>query len=147
MKTLLRPFLYSVFLFSILLAAACETDEGTQVGADVEEATGVDGDEDFADDDMLGDDIDVTDDPLGEEATYELVVVNPMPHSMIVSIDQDGDVEELGQVPANGRLTFHVPAPAGSTVTLLARDEAKTHTPMAEITLPVGDAYATWTIE
>lgn len=155
MRTLLRSLPYGAFLLSILLAAACETaDEAEQVGTDVEEATGVDGDDDLTDEGLIGEDIDdegvidegLIDEGATGEVTHELVVVNPMPHAMIVSLDENGEVSELGQVPANGRQTFEVPAPPGTAVTLIARDEAKTHTPTGEVTL-TQDRYATWTIE
>lgn len=83
----------------------------------------------------------------GTQSTYRLVVTNPMPHAMIVSVDLEGTITELGTVPAGGEQPLEVPVPPGTTVTLIARDEAKTHSPTAMITLPTGDPYATWTIE
>ncbi|MFN2383287.1 MAG: hypothetical protein ABR559_03375 [Gemmatimonadota bacterium] len=79
--------------------------------------------------------------------TYELVVTNPMPHAMTVSSDFEGSVVELGAVAASGQQTFVVPAPPGATVTVIARDEAGSHSPTAQVTFPDGQTYTTWTIE
>lgn len=79
--------------------------------------------------------------------TYALVVSNPMPHAMIVSLAREQGPLELGAVPANSEQRLEVPAPAGSTVTLIARDEAQTHSPTTTLTLPEGDGYAVWRIE
>ena len=78
---------------------------------------------------------------------YSLVVTNPMPHTMIVTIQHDGLSHELGAVPANGETTFAAPVAPGATVTLIARDEAETHSPTATLTLPATDTYAVWRIE
>ena len=79
--------------------------------------------------------------------TYALVVSNPMPHAMIVSLAREQGAVELGAVPANSEQRLEVPASAGSTVTLIARDEAQTHSPTTTLTLPEGDGYAVWRIE
>lgn len=79
--------------------------------------------------------------------SYALVVSNPMPHAMIVSLAREQGAVELGAVPANSEQRLEVPASAGSTVTLIARDEAQTHSPTTTLTLPEGDGYAVWRIE
>lgn len=77
----------------------------------------------------------------------ELVVSNPMPHAMIVSIDDGGLVTELGTVPANGQGTFGISVPADVPVTVTARDEASTHSPTSTITVAEGETAVSWTIE
>lgn len=80
-------------------------------------------------------------------STSEAVVTNPMPHAMIVTIQYEGGGEtELGVVPASGEQTFTLAASPGETVTLVARDEADTHSRDATITLSEGQTAA-WTIE
>lgn len=80
-------------------------------------------------------------------APVEAVITNPMPHAMIVMIQLGGGGEiDLGVVPANGEQTFRLPTSPGDTVTLVARDEADTHS--RETTFEVvADQTETWTIE
>lgn len=134
------PFRLIVWAIAISLTAACSKaeDEGDLAPADtvaVEDGatTGI----------AAG-----TAEPMAVPTdTYELVVTNPMPHAMSVSLDFEGAVTELGTVAASGQQTFIVPAPPGATVTVLARDEAGSHSPTATITFPEGQTYTTWTIE
>jgi hypothetical protein len=85
--------------------------------------------------------------PEPAAASAELVVSNPMPHAMIVSIDEAGLVTELGTVPANGQGTFSISVPVGAPVTVSARDEANTHTPTSTIMVAEGETSVSWTIE
>lgn len=80
-------------------------------------------------------------------ASFPLMIVNPMPHDMVVSLLREPEPVELGRVPAAGRQIFDVPVPPGSTIDLIARDEAKTHSPTTTMTLPAADDYAVWRIE
>jgi len=85
--------------------------------------------------------------PSPSSSTSDAVITNPMPHAMIVTIQYEGGGEtELGVVPASGEQMFTLAASPGETVTLVARDEADTHTRDATITLSEGQT-ATWTIE
>lgn len=89
----------------------------------------------------------VSADSARTDSAYRLLVVNPMPHAMVASLDQAGAMTELGTIPPGGRQVFELPAPPGATVTLIARDLAKTHSPTVTMNLPASDSYATWTIE
>lgn len=81
----------------------------------------------------------------GTAATSQLVVTNPMPHAMVVSVEYEGGGStELGTVPANGEQAFTIAASPGETVTLTARDEADTHAPQSTLTL---SAESSWTIQ
>lgn len=76
----------------------------------------------------------------------ELVVTNPMPHAMIVSVDVGAaEPQELGRVAADATETFTVPAGPGTSVRVTAHDEANTHQPSATITLKQGPNA--WTIQ
>ncbi|HUF90284.1 MAG TPA: hypothetical protein VMR66_09920 [Gemmatimonadota bacterium] len=80
-------------------------------------------------------------------STSEAMITNTMPHAMIVTIEYPGGgATELGVVPASGEQTFTLAASAGETVTLVARDEADTHSRDATLTLSEGE-IETWTIE
>jgi hypothetical protein len=84
----------------------------------------------------------------GVSSTYSLAVTNPMPHAMVVTVQYTGGGEtELGTVPAGGEQSFTVAASAGETVTLVATDEAGSHSPSTTLTLPEGQTQAAWTIE
>lgn len=84
----------------------------------------------------------------GGSSTYDLAITNPMPHAMIVSVEYTGGGgTELGTVPAGGEQSFTVAASAGETVTLVATDEAGTHSPSTTMALPEGQVEASWTIE
>lgn len=80
-------------------------------------------------------------------STSEAVITNAMPHAMIVTIEYaDGGATELGVVPASGEQMFTLAASPGETVTLVARDEADTHSRDATLTLSEGQ-IETWTIQ
>ena len=84
----------------------------------------------------------------GQSSTYELAITNPMPHAMIVTVGYTGGGEtELGTVPAGGEQSFTVAASAGETITLVATDEAGTHSPTTTMTLPEDQTRTAWTIE
>jgi len=84
----------------------------------------------------------------GQSATYEVAITNPMPHAMVVTVGYTGGGEtELGTVPAGGEQSFTVAASAGETITLVATDEAATHSPTTTMTLPEGQTRTAWTIE
>lgn len=84
----------------------------------------------------------------GVSSTYDVAINNPMPHAMIVTVEYTGGGEtELGTVPAGGEQSFTVAASAGETVTLVATDEAGTHSPSTTMALPEGQAETVWTIE
>jgi hypothetical protein len=83
----------------------------------------------------------------GVSSTYDVSITNPMPHAMIVTVEYTGGGEtELGTVPAGGEQSFTVAASGGETITLVATDEAGTHSPSTTITLPEGQTETTWTI-
>lgn len=80
-------------------------------------------------------------------STSEAMITNTMPHAMIVTIEYPGGgATELGVVPASGEQTFTLAASSGETVTLVARDEADTHSRDVTLTLSEGQTD-TWTIE
>lgn len=82
----------------------------------------------------------------GVSSTTEAVVTNPMPHAMVVTIQYEGGGEtELGIVPANGEQSFTLAASPGENVTLVASDEADTHS--RETTVTLTDQPQAWTIE
>lgn len=82
----------------------------------------------------------------GQSSTTEAVVTNPMPHAMVVTIQYEGGGEtELGIVPANGEQAFTLAASPGENVTLVAVDEADTHS--RETTVTLTNQPEAWTIE
>lgn len=82
----------------------------------------------------------------GQSSTTEAVITNTMPHAMIVTVRYEGGGDtELGIVPAGGEQSFTVAASAGETVTLVAADEADTHS--RESTVTLSDQPEAWTIE
>lgn len=84
----------------------------------------------------------------GVSSTYDVAINNPMPHAMIVTVEYTGGGEtELGTVPPGGEQSFTVAASAGETVTLVATDEAGTHSPSTTMALPEGQTETAWTIE
>jgi hypothetical protein len=84
----------------------------------------------------------------GASTTYEVAITNPMPHAMVVTVEYTGGGEtELGTVPAGGEQSFTVAASAGETITLVATDEAATHSPTTSLTLPEGQTQTSWTIQ
>lgn len=83
----------------------------------------------------------------GESSTTSVTITNPMPHAMVVTVEYaGGGTTELGLVPAGGEQSFTVAASGGESITLVAADEAETHSPSTTIVLPDGQA-ASWTIE
>ena len=112
--------------------------------------------EDAGEDDAPADTVasSATDEPVSSgiepsaSSTYEVAIANPMPHAMIVTVEYTGGGEtELGTVPAGGEQSFTVAASAGETVTLVATDEAGTHSPSTTMALPEGQTETAWTIE
>ncbi|HEY7471045.1 MAG TPA: hypothetical protein VIE68_01735 [Gemmatimonadota bacterium] len=84
----------------------------------------------------------------GVSSTYSVAINNPMPHAMVVKVEYTGGGEtELGTVPAGSEQAFTVAASAGETVTLVATDEAGTHSPSTTMVLPTGQSETSWTIE
>lgn len=82
----------------------------------------------------------------GQSSTSEAVITNTMPHAMVVTIQYEGGGEtELGIVPAGGEQTFTLAASTGENVTLVASDEANTHSRQTSVTLT--DQQQAWTIE
>ncbi|HJU86399.1 MAG TPA: hypothetical protein VJ788_03405 [Gemmatimonadota bacterium] len=82
----------------------------------------------------------------GVSSTTEAVITNSMPHAMVVTIQYEGGGEtELGIVPAGGEQAFTLAASAGESVTLVASDEADTHS--RETTVTLTDQPQAWTIE
>lgn len=69
---------------------------------------------------------------------YTLVVVNPMPHDMIVSYTDGTGTSLLGTVPANGRDEFIITGAATPNIRVLATDEEETHTVDRMVTLRAG---------
>lgn len=138
MRTLARRLSSAAVSIALVsLAFACETE---------------DADEDVAPADTIASP--AADEPVstglepGMSSTYEVVVTNPMPHAMIVTVEYMGGGEtELGTVPAGGEQSFTVAASAGEAITLVATDEAATHSPTTSMTLPEGQTQAAWTIE
>jgi hypothetical protein len=86
--------------------------------------------------------------PGGVSSTYRVAINNPMPHAMVVKVEYTGGGEtELGTVPAGSEQAFTVAASGGETVTLVATDEAGTHSPSTTLTLPAGQSETSWTID
>ena len=80
------------------------------------------------------------------EATYELEVTNPMPHTMTVYAEYTtGHRVALGTVEPMGTTTFTITGPGSTRVKLMATDEAASHEVTGEARLRSG-AAATWTI-
>ena len=82
----------------------------------------------------------------GQSSTTEAVVTNTMPHAMVVTVQYEGGGDtELGIVPAGGEQSFTMAASPGESVTLVASDEADTHSRETAVTLT--DQPQAWTIE
>jgi hypothetical protein len=81
-------------------------------------------------------------------STTSVTITNPMPHAMIVTVEYGGGGEtELGIVPAGGEQAFTVAASGGETITLVATDDANSHSPSTTIVLAADQTAAAWTIE
>lgn len=86
--------------------------------------------------------------PADERVSYQVVVTNPMPHAMNVVVTlPDGSQDQLGTVPASGESTFTVLSAPGSSVTLVASDDANTHSPSGTVSLPSGETTVRWTVQ
>lgn len=86
--------------------------------------------------------------PATERTSYQLVVTNPMPHAMNVTVTlPDGSQDQLGTVPASGETSFTFLGAPGSSVTVVATDDGATHSPSGTLTLPVGDSTVRWTVQ
>ena len=70
--------------------------------------------------------------------TYAVNVINEMPHAMIISFDDGSGTRLLGTVGANRTERFVVAGAANPTVTIVAQDEAETHTVRRTVTLTAG---------
>jgi hypothetical protein len=142
MRTLVRRLTLAAAAIALaFFALACETE---------------DADEEIAPADTIASSAETTtgDEPVstglepGMSSTYEVAITNPMPHAMVVTVEYTGGGEtELGTVPAGGEQSFTVAASAGETITLVATDEAATHSPTTSMTLPGGQTQTSWTIE
>lgn len=72
---------------------------------------------------------------LGER--YAVTVVNEMPHPMIVSVDDGHATRLLGTVAADSESRFVLDG-GSTTITLIATDEADTHTVRRTVVLHAG---------
>lgn len=70
--------------------------------------------------------------------TYAVSVVNPAPHAMIVSFDDGATVRLLGTVGANRTERFVIAGAASPTISIVAHDEAETHTVRKTVVLRPG---------
>lgn len=70
--------------------------------------------------------------------TYAVNIINEMPHAMIVSFDDGSGLRTLGTVGANREERFVVAIAERPTVTIVATDEADTHTVRNTVTLRAG---------
>jgi hypothetical protein len=70
--------------------------------------------------------------------TYAVNVMNQMPHAMIISFDDGSGTRLLGTVGGNRTERFVVAGAANPTVSIIARDEAETHTVRRTVTLVAG---------
>ncbi len=77
---------------------------------------------------------------LNEDAgqTYAVNVINRMPHAMTIAYDDGQTTRPLGTVAADRSERFVLAAVSGSTITLVARDAADTHTVRRTVTLSPG---------
>lgn len=71
--------------------------------------------------------------------SYAVNVSNEMPHAMILYVDDGTTPRLLGTVPANRQERFIVAGARQPTVTLIATDEADTHTVRRTVTLRAGE--------
>ncbi|HET9984369.1 MAG TPA: hypothetical protein VFQ38_12305 [Longimicrobiales bacterium] len=75
-----------------------------------------------------------------KNAPFTLEVVNPMPHTMIVSYQWSGqEPTVLGPVEANATKRFTIPNRAADRITVVAQDEDHTHTVTKEVDLDKGE--------
>lgn len=88
-------------------------------------------------------------DPMPEttaEAVEQAVsVTNNMPHTMVVSVVEDGEPRELARVDPDATESISVEGAPGSQVALVAADEGETHE--VDFTVEVGATEPqTWSI-
>lgn len=70
--------------------------------------------------------------------SYAVNVVNEMPHPMVVSYDDGETVRLLGTVGAEREERFVIAGASRTTITLVATDEADTHTVRRTVSLVPG---------
>lgn len=77
---------------------------------------------------------------LNEEAgqTYAVNVINELPQAMDISYDDGQTIRPLGTVQANQRQRFVVAGASGTTVTLIATNQADTRTVRRTVVLSAG---------
>ena len=140
MRTFASPLLtITLSVATIALGSACRGEDGGDDGAPADSV---------AEAAPAGDETVSGGIQPGVASTYTVAINNPMPHAMIVTVQYTGGGEtELGMVPAGSEQSFTVAASAGETVTLVATDEAGTHSPSTTVVLPTGQSETSWTIE
>lgn len=79
------------------------------------------------------------------QAAFDIAIVNPMPHAMIVTADFGTGPVELGTVDPMGTATFTITAPAGTLVKLSAADQEGSHSVQGKVTLS-SEMPASWTV-
>jgi hypothetical protein len=70
---------------------------------------------------------------------HAINVINELPHAMVVWFDDGTGERLLGTVAAGGRDRFVLGGVTGTTVSVIARDEAATHTVRRTVALRAGD--------
>jgi hypothetical protein len=70
--------------------------------------------------------------------THAINVINPMPHAMVVWFDDGTGERLLGTVASGSSDRFVVAGTTATTLTVVARDEARTHTVRRTVTLIPG---------
>lgn len=70
--------------------------------------------------------------------TYAVSIQNQMPHPMIISFDDGATTRLLGTVAGNRTERFVIAGAARETITIIATDEADTHTVRRTVTLAPG---------
>ena len=70
--------------------------------------------------------------------TYAVSVTNPLSHAMIVSFDDGSGTRLLGTVAARQTERFVIAGSASQTVSIVAHDEAETHTVRRTVVLRPG---------
>jgi hypothetical protein len=72
------------------------------------------------------------------QQTHAVNVINDLPHPMVVWFDDGTGERLLGTVAARSRDRFILAGTAATTVSVVARDEARTHTVRRTVTLVPG---------
>lgn len=84
-------------------------------------------------------------DETAEAVEQAVSVTNSMPHTMVVSVVEDGEPRELARVDADATESVSVEGAPGSQVELVAADEGETH--QVDFTVEVGATEAqSWDI-